>query len=95
VTGTYWVSYFFEGDDNYTSSNGTLTITVKSDIKTSLNLIDKTNNHCEGVKSVFHLKLVDVYGNPISGKTVKIKVNGKIYSAKNQFQWYCKVLSLP
>lgn len=82
VTGTYWVSYFFEGDDNYTSSNGTLTITVKSDIKTSLNLIDKTNNHCEGVKSVFHLRLFDVYGNPISGKTVKIKVNGKIYSAK-------------
>ena len=80
--GTYQIAYFFDGDGNYTSSNGTSTITVKSEIKTSLNLIDKTNNHCEGVKSVFHLRLVDVYGNPISGKTVKIKVGSKTYSAK-------------
>ncbi|WP_405297830.1 putative glycoside hydrolase [Methanobrevibacter sp.] len=80
--GTYQVAYFFDGDGNYTSSNGTSTITVKSEIKTSLNLLDKTNNHCEGVKSVFNLRLVDVYGNPISGKTVNIKVGSKTYSAK-------------
>lgn len=81
-TGTYAVDYSFEGDDDYLSSNGTSTISVKSDLMTYLSLIDKTKTHCEGVKSVFQLKLVDVYGNPISGKTVKIKIGSKTYSAK-------------
>ena len=82
-TGIYNVAYSFAGDENYTESSGVSTINVKSDIKTSLNLIDKSEKvHCEGVKSVFNLKLVDVYGNAISGKTVKINVNGKTYSAK-------------
>ncbi len=81
-TGTYTVGYYFAGDENYTSSWGNSIFTVKSDLKTSLKLIDKTQNHCEGVKSVFHLNLVDVYGNGISGKTVKINVGGKTYSAK-------------
>ena len=80
--GTYTLTYSFAGDDNYTASNGTSTIVVKSDLKTSLKLIDKTINHCEGVKSVFKLKLTDVYGKPISGKTVKIKIGKKTYSAK-------------
>ena len=81
-TGTYEVCYFFAGDDNYAASNGTSTITVKSYIKTFVQLVDKTKNHCQGVKSVFHLKLFDVYGNRVPGKTVKIRVNGKTYKSK-------------
>jgi hypothetical protein len=82
-TGTYVVSYSFDGDDNCTASNGSSTLTVKSDIKTSIKLIDKSKKvHCEGVKSVFKIKLVDVYGKALSGKKVKIKIRGKTYSAK-------------
>ena len=81
-TGTYNITYSFGGDDNYTSSNGTSTLTVKADLKTSLKLTDKNSNYCEGIKAVFQLKLVDVYGNALASKTVKIKVAGKTYSAK-------------
>ena len=88
--GTYAVSYSFEGDDNYTSSEGTSTITVRSDIKTSLQLTDKSVNHCEGVKSVFQVKLLDVNGNPLSGKTLKIKVGSKTYSAKTDSKGVAK-----
>ena len=80
--GTYTITYSFSGDDNYTSSSGTSQLTVKSDLKTSLKLIDKNKDYCEGVKAVFQLKLVDVYGKAISGKKVKINVAGKTYTAK-------------
>ena len=80
--GVYNVTYFFDGDENYTSSNGTSTLTVKSDLKTSLGLIDKNTNYCEGVLAVFQLKLVDIYDNPVASKSVRIKVAGKTYTAK-------------
>ena len=80
--GVYNVTYFFDGDENYTSSNGTSTLTVKSDLKTSLDLIDKNTNYCEGVLAVFQLKLVVIYGNPVAAKCVRIKVAGKTYTAK-------------
>ena len=80
--GTYIISYIFLGDDNYTSSNGTANLTIKSDLKTSLKLIEKNTKYCEGVKAVFQLKLTDVYGKAVFGKTVKIKVGSKTYSAK-------------
>ncbi len=81
-TGTYTVGYYFAGDEKYNSSEGHSTLKVKSNLKTSLKLIDKTKNHCEGVKSVLQLKLVDVHGKAIPGKTVKIKIGGKTYSEK-------------
>jgi hypothetical protein len=80
--GTYDIIFSFDGDDNYTSSNGTARLTITSDLKTSLKLIEKNKDYCAGVKAVFQLKLVDVYGKPVSGRTVKIVVNGKTYSAK-------------
>ena len=80
--GTYDIVFSFDGDDNYTACNGTAKLTVSSDLKTSLKLIDKNADYCAGVKAVFQLKLVDVYGKPVSGKTVRIVVNGKTYSAK-------------
>lgn len=81
-TGVYTVSYFFEGDDNYNSSSGNSTLTIKSDLKTSLSLIDKNAAYCEGVLAVFQLRLVDVHGNAVASKSVKIKVGGKTYTAK-------------
>lgn len=81
-TGVYPVSYSFAGDENYTSSNGTSTLTVKSNLVTSLGVVDKDINYCQGIKSMFQLKLVDIYGNVISSKKVTVKVGGKTYSAK-------------
>lgn len=81
-TGTYDVQYFFYGDDNYTASNGNSTITIKSDIVTKLSYVDKKITYCEGVKAVIQIKLVDVYNNAVSGKTITVKVNGKTYKAK-------------
>lgn len=81
-TGVYTVSYSFMGDENYTSSNGTSTLTVKSNLVTSLGVVDKDINYCEGIKSMFQLKLVDVYGRALSSQRVTINVGGKTYSAK-------------
>ncbi|MBR1610084.1 MAG: Ig-like domain repeat protein [Methanobrevibacter sp.] len=81
-TGTYTINYSFAGDENYTSSNGTSTLTVKPDLITSLDVVDKYINYCEGIKSIFQIKLVDIYGNPISGKTVIVKAGGKTLTAK-------------
>ncbi|WP_305553305.1 putative glycoside hydrolase [Methanobrevibacter sp. V74] len=82
TTGIYNVSYSFEGDENYTSSNGTATITVYPELVTYLDVVDKDINYRQGLKSLFQLKLVDVYGNPVSSKNITIKVGGKTYIAK-------------
>lgn len=81
-TGKYTVSYSFLGDDNYASSKDTSTITVKSDLVTKLKIADKDINYREGSKTIFQIKLVDIYNKAVSGKTVKVTVNGKTYSAK-------------
>ena len=82
-TGKYKVKYSFAGDDEFTASSGASKINVKSNLKTSIKLIDRSKKvHCEGVKSVFRIKLKDVHGKPVSGKKVKIKIKSKVYKAK-------------
>ncbi len=80
--GLYIVYYSFSGDDNYTSVNGSSTITIKSDLVTKLSVADKDINYREGSKTIFQLRLVDVYNAAVSGRIITIKVNGKTYSAK-------------
>nr|WP_294999500.1 putative glycoside hydrolase [uncultured Methanobrevibacter sp.] len=80
--GVYTVSYSFDGDENYTSSNGTSTLTVKSNLVTYLNVYDKDITYREGLKSMFQLKLVDIYGRTVANQIVTIKVGGKTYNAK-------------
>lgn len=81
-TGKYKVRYSFAGDDKFAASNGASKINVKPNLKTFIKLIDRSKKvHCEGVKSVFRIKLKDVHYKPVSGKKVKIKVKNKIYKA--------------
>ncbi len=87
-TGTYNIQFFFEGDDNYTASNGTAKLTIKSNLVTYLKVVDKKVTYRQGSKSIFQVKLVDIYGNPVKGKTVKIKVNGKTYKVKTNSKGY-------
>jgi hypothetical protein len=78
-SGTYLVSYSFEGDENYTSSNGTSTITIRPDIVTSFEVISSNVVYREGENAIFQVRLVDVVGNPVSGKSVTIIVGGKTF----------------
>lgn len=87
-TGIYPVNFYFDGDDNYTSCNGTSKITIKPDILTSLNVADKNINYRLGLKNMFQLRLVDVNNNPISGKKVSISVCGKTYTVKTNSNGY-------
>ena len=86
--GNYSVSFYFEGDENYTSCNGTATIIIKPDIITSLKVADKDINYRVGSNSIFQLRLLDVNNNPISGKKVKITVCGETYTAKTNSKGY-------
>lgn len=90
-TGTYNVQCFFYGDDNYTASNTTSKITVKSNIVTFLNVVDKDINYRQGLKSIFQIRLVDIYNKAISGKNVFIKVNGKTYKVKTNTKGYATI----
>lgn len=79
-SGTYIVSYLFEGDANYTSSNGTATITIKPDISTYLNVVDESVVYREGSDSLFQLRLVDNLGNALPNQSVSIRVDGKTFT---------------
>ena len=81
-TGVYLIDYSFMGDDDYAPSNGTSTLTVKDNLATSFTVVDKDINYREGLKSIFKIKLVDIYGKAVSKERVTIKVGGKTYSAK-------------
>ena len=87
-TGTYSVQYSFSGDENFTSANGTSVITVKSDVITYLKIVDKDITYREGLKSIFQIKLVDIYNNAIKGKNVKITIDGKTFSSKTDSKGY-------
>ena len=80
--GSYKVKYSFEGDENYSPSNGTSKLTVSSHIPTSLSVVDTNKVYQEGLKTSFQLRLADINGNGISSKTVSINVGGKKYTAK-------------
>lgn len=86
--GNYTVYFFFEGDDNHTYSNGTAIINVKSETLTYLKQVDKDINYREGLKSIFQLRLVDINNNPVSGKYVTVKINGKTLKAKTNAKGY-------
>lgn len=80
-TGTYDVQYFFLGDDNYTSSSGNSAITVKPNIETHLNVVNKDAKYVDGSNIVIKLKLTDDDGNAVRGQYVSIKID-RTYTAK-------------
>jgi hypothetical protein len=80
--GVYKVTYSFMGDDNYTSSNGTSTLTVKSKLVTSISVYDKEITYREGLKSMFQLKMVDIHGKAVPSQKITIRVAGMTYTAK-------------
>ncbi|WP_405294159.1 putative glycoside hydrolase [Methanobrevibacter sp.] len=81
-SGVYAIDYSFMGDEDYAPSNGTSTLTVENKLVTSFTVVDKDIVYREGLKSIFQIKLVDIYGNIVAKESVTIKVGGKTYSAK-------------
>ena len=80
--GTYTATFSFLGDENYTASNGTAKITVKSPYNTKLSVADKNINYRQGSKSVFIVRLLTTSGSAVKNQQVTFKVSGKTYTAK-------------
>ena len=80
--GTYTAKYSYDGNSKYAPSSGSLKLTIKNPIKTTVKVGDKNINYRQGSKTLFYVKLVDNNNKPISGKTVTIKLNGKTYKYK-------------
>ncbi|MBO7713478.1 MAG: right-handed parallel beta-helix repeat-containing protein [Methanobrevibacter sp.] len=79
VSGTYYYSLCFLGDDDYKASFKTVKVTVKKQaVKASFAKATLKVKKAKKVK--FTLK--DSKGKAISGKKITIKVNGKTFSAK-------------
>ena len=77
AAGSYKLTITFGGDDNYTSVSKTFDIQVsklKTKITESANFVVKGNR--------LYFYLVDSNGNPVSGKKVTVKYNGKTYTKK-------------
>lgn len=86
--GNYTANYFFEGDENYSASNGTSTIFISPKTATYLKVADKQISYREGLKSIFQVKLVDINNKAVAGKYVYFKVNGKTYKVKTDSKGY-------
>lgn len=81
-TGTYDVQFSFLGDENYTASSGNSKITVKSNIETHLNVVNKNAKYVDGSNIVIKLKLTDDDENAVRGQEVSIKIGKKTYTAE-------------
>ena len=74
---TYRLDVVFNGDDEYNSVSKSFNIVVS---KMNTKFTESANFILKN--SYLHLTLTDSNGNPVSGKKVTIKVNGKKYTRK-------------
>ena len=77
--GTYKLSIFFDGDDNYTSLSKTFNIKV---LKLKTHFVESANFVVNGKYLFF--SLIDSDGNAVSHKKIIIKYNGKKYTKKTK-----------
>lgn len=77
AANSYKLTVSFAGDDNYTAVSKTFNINV---YKLKTKLVESANFVVKGNKLYFHL--IDSRGDAVSGKKVKIRVNGKTYTKK-------------
>ena len=77
--GKYPVTYAFKGDSKVNAKSGSSTITVKD--RTATSLTWKTSGTLYPGTQTFKVLLQDSSSKALSGKTLKLTVNSKTYSA--------------
>lgn len=88
--GTYKATFAFLGDEIYSPSNGTSTITVKDPVKTVFKVADKDINYRQGSKSVFIVRLLTSSGAAVKNQQVTIVANGKSHKAVTDSRGYAQ-----
>lgn len=79
--GTYAIKYKFYSIKNAHYASGTSKISVRQGMPT--NIIKQTDRvYIHNTASVFKIKHVDARNNPIAGKIIVFKLNGKVYKVK-------------
>ena len=76
--GTYNITYRFKGTKGLNASNSSGILIIKSP-ESVFTASDLKMNYKDG--SVFSVKFTDKNGNPLSGKTIKFKLNNVMYSS--------------
>ena len=84
--GKYAVTYAFKGDSKVNAKSGSSDITVKE--RTSTSLTWKTSGTLYQGTQSFKVLLQDSSNKALSGKTVKLTVNSKTYSATTASNGY-------
>jgi hypothetical protein len=86
AVGKYPVTYAFSGDSKLNAASGSSTITVKERTATSLTWSSGTSYY-NGAQT-YKVLLKDVDNKALSGKTIKLTVNGKTYTATTSSTGY-------
>ncbi|ADC47576.1 adhesin-like protein [Methanobrevibacter ruminantium M1] len=95
IPDTYTARISFAGNENYSSSNGNASVTVKR-IGTKLNFNDMNttafDSNIEGrIGEYFYFQLVDCDGNPLANKKVIIGFNGVKYNRQTNETGWAKI----
>ena len=74
--GTYDLKYSYAGEKNIDAVSGTVRIPVKKGMPTKIFKANKIV-YRHNKKGLFKVKLTDIRGNPLAGKKIVFKINGK------------------
>ncbi len=85
-SGKYTMGYSFKGDSKVNAKSGSSAITVKD--RTATSLTWKTSSSLYQGTQTFKVLLQDSNNKALSGKTVKLTVNSKTYSATTASNGY-------
>ena len=66
----------YTGDDKYAPRNYSANVTIETNVVAS----DMTRGYNSGID--YQFKVVDINGNPLANKEVKVKINNKVYTVK-------------
>ena len=88
--GLYNVAYAYAGEENISAASGTSKITIKKGMPTKI-VKASSEVYRNKKKNYFKIKLKDERGNPISGKKITFKINGKKTVKKTNAKGIAKV----
>jgi hypothetical protein len=75
----------YTGDDKYAPRNYSANVTIETNVVAS----DMTRGYNSGID--YQFKVVDINGNPLANKEVKVKINNKVYTVKTDKEGVAKI----